>query len=64
MLMPKASKSKHIQTDRYERGLMLALIIILCLSQSGCALIQIPLQIAGTAVNIASQMPIPPPWMF
>ena len=43
---------------------MLVLIFVLCFSQSGCALIQIPLQVASTAINIASQMPIPPPWMF
>lgn len=58
------SKSKNIKTDRYERGLMLVLIIVLCFFQSGCALIQIPLQVAGAAVDLASQMPIPPPWMF
>ncbi len=47
-----------------KRRLMFVLIIVLCLSQSSCALIQIPLQVAGAAINIASQMPIPPPWMF
>lgn len=51
------------------------LIIAFCLTQSGCALVQVPLKVAGaafnlvktvtaSAINLAAKMPKPPPWVF
>ena len=60
----KTLQSINGQGVAIQRQAMFVFIIVLCLSQSGCALLQIPLQVAGAALDIASQMPIPPPWMF
>jgi hypothetical protein len=52
------------------RGLFILLLMV-CLSQSGCELLSLPGEIlsgmfglAGQALGIASAMPMPPPWMF
>jgi hypothetical protein len=53
----------------------LPLLLLLCLSQSGCALVKLPFDIAGaafglvknitlSALNLAQQLPMPPPWVF
>ncbi len=51
--------------------LMLGCLILLCLTQSGCELLQLPAQLiggvfglAGQVLNVASSLPTPPPWMF
>ena len=38
------------------KGIILILLAVLCVSQSGCALIQIPLQVAGTAIDLADKV--------
>jgi hypothetical protein len=55
--------------------LLITLLILSCLTQGGCALVGLPFQLLGTAfdlikgvtsaaVNIAQQLPMPPPWVF
>ncbi len=46
-------------------------LLLLCVSQSGCALLALPAQIFGSAVNLAGQalqvassLPTPPPGVF
>ncbi len=46
-------------------------LLVLLFTQSGCALLQLPFQLVGTAVDLAGQalqvadgLPKPPPWMF
>jgi len=46
-------------------------LIIVCLTQSGCELLSLPGEIigglfglAGQALGVASALPMPPPWMF
>ena len=50
---------------------MAMLVWCLCISQSGCALLQLPFQLfsglfdlAGQALQVASSLPTPPPWVF
>ena len=47
------------------------LLLIVCLTQSGCELLSLPGEIiggmfglAGQALGVASTLPMPPPWMF
>jgi len=47
------------------------LLLMVCISQSGCDLLALPGQIlggvfglAGQALGVASTLPMPPPWMF
>ena len=47
------------------------LLLMVCLSQSGCELLSLPGQIlsgmfglAGQVLGVASNVPMPPPWMF
>lgn len=51
--------------------LIVLCLLLVCLTQSGCALLQLPFQIAGAAFNLAGQalqvadsLPKPPPWVF
>ncbi len=46
-------------------------LLLICITQSGCELLSLPGQIiggmfglAGQAMNVASAVPMPPPWMF
>lgn len=50
---------------------MAVFLLCLCISQSGCALLQLPFQIvsglfnlAGQALQVADSLPKPPPWVF
>ena len=49
----------------------LVLLLLLCLTQSGCSLLLLPFQIIGgifgflgKALQVADAMPKPPPWVF
>ena len=49
----------------------LVLLLLLCLTQSGCSLLLIPFQLIGglfgllgKALAVADAMPKPPPWVF
>jgi hypothetical protein len=50
---------------------MLLCLLMICVTQSGCALFSLPGQLLGglfglgsQALNVASSLPMPPPWMF
>jgi len=47
------------------------LLLLVCVSQSGCDLLALPGELLGglfglgsQALGIASTLPLPPPWMF
>jgi uncharacterized membrane-anchored protein YitT (DUF2179 family) len=49
----------------------LLIIVFICFFQTGCELLTLPLQLlsgvaglAGEALNLASSLPMPPPWVF
>ena len=51
--------------------LIIGCLLILCITQSGCALFALPGQLiggifnlAGQALQVANGLPKPPPWMF
>ena len=51
--------------------LLIVCLLLLCVTQSGCALLQLPGQIigglfglVGQALQVADGLPKPPPWMF
>lgn|GEM_PF-998068 len=53
------------------RRLSFCMLVVVCLTQSGCDLLALPGQIigglfglAGQALGVASTLPMPPPWMF
>ncbi len=46
------------------KGLAAVVLAGCCLFQTGCALLQIPLDIVNAALDIASRMPMPPPGVF
>ena len=53
-----------------KKGLFFLLLLV-CLTQSGCELLSLPGEIiagmfglAGQALGLASTVPMPPPWMF
>ncbi len=50
---------------------MAVFVWCVCISQSGCALLQLPFQLvgglfdlAGQALQVADSLPKPPPWVF
>ncbi len=54
---------------------LMAIVLVLCLSLSGCALLTMPFQLLGgifggifnllgKALSVADSMPKPPPWVF
>ena len=50
---------------------LLMLLLLFCLSLSGCALLQVPLallevplKLLGEVLKIVQKMPMPPPWVF
>lgn len=54
-----------------KRYFLISCLLILCVTQCGCALFALPGQIIGglfglgsQALNFASGLPMPPPWMF
>ncbi len=47
------------------RGWLLVMVLVsVCLSQSGCALLGIPFKLLNIALEIAKRMPKPPPGVF
>jgi uncharacterized membrane-anchored protein YitT (DUF2179 family) len=55
---------------RMKKALFL-LVIAASFLQSGCSLVNLPLELAGLAMGIASEaigiaqtLPLPPPWLF
>jgi len=53
------------------RNILFMLLLIVCLTQSGCELLSLPGEILGglfglgsQALGVASALPMPPPWMF
>jgi uncharacterized membrane-anchored protein YitT (DUF2179 family) len=47
------------------------ILVCICFFQTGCELLTLPLQLVGAAagvvgeaVNLASSLPMPPPWVF
>ncbi|MBP6343496.1 MAG: hypothetical protein KA403_06165 [Candidatus Omnitrophica bacterium] len=46
------------------RWFMLCLMLLLCFSLSGCALLKMPFQLLGQLFGIAQKVPTPPPWVF
>ncbi len=60
-----------MHNDLFNRWLKLLCLIIFCAGLSGCALFSLPGQLVGgifgllgQALQVASAMPKPPPWMF
>jgi len=53
---------------KHTTGMLVALLVVLCLSQSGCALIALPFKVAGdilsTTWEIIKRVPMPPPGVF
>lgn len=58
-----------------KRGGLFILLLIVCVTQSGCELLSLPAEILGgmfglagqaigAAASVASTMPMPPPWVF
>lgn len=54
-----------------KRLIFFLLLVVLCILQNGCALLTIPLQLAGSAIGLAanamslySSLGLPPPWLF
>lgn len=53
------------------KKILAVILLIVVMSFSGCALIQAPFKMAGSALNlvgkivgIANKLPKPPPWVF
>ncbi len=46
------------------RLVFIGLLVVLCLSLNGCALIRIPFDILGQVLKIVSKLPKPPPGVF
>jgi len=44
--------------------LFVLLILGVCVTQNGCALIALPFQIAGEAIKLLQKLPAPPPGVF
>lgn len=56
---------------RKKQAIVFGLIGLICISQSGCALLQVPLKLANMAIGVASfawqlfqVLPKPPPGVF
>lgn len=47
-----------------KKSIIYALVVLLCLSQSGCALLKLPFQILGEAFELLKKIPLPPPGVF
>ncbi|MDP8264795.1 MAG: hypothetical protein P9M12_04875 [Candidatus Aceula lacicola] len=50
-----------ITTKKY---FFIVFLLILCVSQTGCALLKLPLDLLGGLFGILKQVPMPPPWVF
>jgi hypothetical protein len=53
------------------KGILLLMFMAASLLLGGCSLLNLPLQLAGAAVGVASEavglvqsLPLPPPWLF
>ncbi|MDE1921489.1 MAG: hypothetical protein KGJ09_08835 [Candidatus Omnitrophica bacterium] len=53
------------------RKRLVILLLVICLTQSGCALLNLPGEMLGgllglgsQALGVASSLPMPPPWVF
>ncbi len=49
---------------KISRNLLFVVLILMMLSCSGCALLQIPFQLLEGIINLASKLPMPPPGVF
>jgi len=43
---------------------LVIVVIFVCLSLSGCALLRLPFDILGGIFKLIQKLPIPPPWVF
>ena len=44
--------------------LILALVVLVCLTASGCSLLKLPFQILGEVFELIKKLPKPPPGVF
>lgn len=50
--------------NNLKRSLLMVLLIVFCLSQSGCALLNLPFKVLDTVLDIVRRLPKPPPGVF
>ena len=51
--------------NNYAKKIILVIVlIVICFSASGCALLNIPLRLLSTVINIVNKLPKPPPGVF
>ena len=55
----------------FTKRALVCVVLLLCLTQSGCSLLLLPFQLIGgmfdllgQAIQVADALPKPPPWVF
>ncbi|OGX37076.1 MAG: hypothetical protein A3D87_05970 [Omnitrophica WOR_2 bacterium RIFCSPHIGHO2_02_FULL_50_17] len=62
---------KRNRLERGKRIFLVFVLLIFCLTQSGCAILKVPLTLAkvpfsllGHIMGVVNKLPKPPPWVF